>query len=558
MFIALALSMSFALPQEGGSTEIPPVLCFAEGTTEAYMHDMQDAFGPVPEFNLGNRWSGGQGNPRVITWSLVPDGLFITSTGLNSELFSRMNGIYGSPAPWIERVQQSFDRWEEITGIDFVRRTSGGNEWDDGASWGSSGNNNRGDIRIAMTNIDGGGGPNGNTLAFASFPGGGTGGNIVIDRTEGWGSSANQNRFFRNVVMHELGHAIGIQHVCSNTSSQLMEPALITSIDGPRQDDIRAGQRHYGDPFEGDNSAGTATDIGTLEDFLSFGILPPPQAGGNDGVSAWLSIDANGEEDYFRFTVEDTVLLDATLIPVGSTYQNEAQAGNGSCPSGGNSTNGQAVKNLAMQIIDTNGTTVIDTADNQAAGVNETLVAVPLNAPGDYFVRIYDDGGANSSQLYRFELTAFSTAATFCDQTDGSLSSCPCGNVGDPISGCDIAQGTGGVSVNVIAQETIPQNRVTLRAGGFPASTQPSAVVIRASALESSGVVFGDGVRCVGVPLVRLGATAAFLGFADHTFGHGAGAGSGDFYYQVWFRNTPGSFCTPDAFNLSNGRVLTW
>ena len=554
MFIALTLSMSFALPQEGGDTNLPPVACFAEGTSEAYMQEVQSALGPPPEFNLGSRWSGGQGNPRVITWSLVPDTVFVTSTGQNSELFSRMNAIYGNQATWVNRFQQCFDRWEEITGIDFVRRTSGGNDWDDGAGWGSSGNNNRGDIRIAMTSIDG----NFGTLAFASFPGGGSGGNMVFDRAENWGSGANQNRFLRNVIMHETGHAIGIAHVCSNNSSQLMEPALLTNIDGPRQDDIRAGQRHYGDPFEGNNNSGQAHDIGELDGFLSFGVLPPPQTGSNDGGSAWLSIDANGEVDYYRFTITASSLVDATLIPVGGNYQNEGQNGDGSCPSGGNQTNGRFVKNLGFEIIAPNGSTVLATADSEPEGVNEELTGVLLDPPGQYFVRVFDDGGANSSQLYRFELSSTSTATTFCDQTDGSLAACPCGNVGDPVSGCDIAQGTGGVSVTVISQETSPQNRVTMRAAGFPPSTSPSAVVIRSNGLETSGVVFGDGVRCVGVPLVRLGATAAFLGFSDHTFGHGTGAGSGEFYYQVWFRNTPGSFCTPSAFNLSNGRALSW
>ena len=36
---------------------------------------------------------------------------------------------------------------------------------------------------------------------------------------------------------------------------QLMEPELNKSIDGPQHDDIRAGQRHYGDPFEPDNDS---------------------------------------------------------------------------------------------------------------------------------------------------------------------------------------------------------------------------------------------------------------------------------------------------------------
>jgi hypothetical protein len=44
-----------------------------------------------------------------------------------------------------------------------------------------------------------------------------------------------------------------------------------------------------------------------------------------------------------------------------------------------------------------------------------------------------------------------------------------------------------------------------------------------------------------------------------NTFGHGAMAGTGSFFYQLWYRSTPTSFCDPAAgFNLSNGISLDW
>ena len=89
--------------------------------------------------------------------------------------------------------------------------------------------------------------------------------------------------------------------------------------------------------------------------------------------------------------------------------------------------------------------------------------------------------------------------------------------------------------------------------------TVSTAVVIRARTIEPSPVTFGDGLRCIGTPVVRLGGVVAFGGTSIHTFGHGTGAGGGDFYYQLWFRNTPVTFCNPTAaFNLSSGRTLTW
>lgn len=148
---------------------------------------------------------------------------------------------------------------------------------------------------------------------------------------------------------------------------------------------------------------------------------------------------------------------------------------------------------------------------------------------------------------------------SFCDATDGSLASCPCA-AGAPDSGCDIAQGTGGVRLDVVAQTTSPDNRATLSGTGYPAMASPTAIVIRSSTLDgSTPVTFGDGLRCIGLPLVRLGASFAGGGTSMHTFGHGTMAPAGANQYQLWFRNTPISYCDPAAaFNLSNGRTIIW
>jgi hypothetical protein len=69
-------------------------------------------------------------------------------------------------------------------------------------------------------------------------------------------------------------------------------------------------------------------------------------------------------------------------------------------------------------------------------------------------------------------------------------------------------------------------------------------------------VVFGDGLRCLSTSIVRLKVVTALAGIATYTFGHSAGPGT--FYYQIYFRNTPESYCTPNGFNMSNGRALVW
>jgi hypothetical protein len=196
-----------------------------------------------------------------------------------------------------------------------------------------------------------------------------------------------------------------------------------------------------------------------------------------------------------------------------------------------------------------------------------------------YALTVYDDGsgdalfaageftvasGVSANRIAKWGCGT-TTYPAFCDLTGGAFAACPCANYGQIDAGCDSPippmQGggtTGGVRLDIVAQSFLP-NRVTVTATGYPTGSTPGAVVIRASQLNSAApVAFGDGVRCIGVPLVRLGAAAAAAGVSTHTFGHGAMAGTGAFYYQAWFRSTPASYCTPDAFNLSNGRIITW
>jgi hypothetical protein len=144
--------------------------------------------------------------------------------------------------------------------------------------------------------------------------------------------------------------------------------------------------------------------------------------------------------------------------------------------------------------------------------------------------------------------------AAFCF---GVASNCPCGNGGLGDRGCDIPQATGGVRLTVLRKQTTPTNRATVQGDGFPLTGTPGAVIMRGTG--PAEVVFGDGLRCVTVPIVRLGGTTASGGISLHTFGHGAAAGAGSFYYEIWFRSQPVMFCDPAAaFNLSNGVRLDW
>ncbi len=392
--------------------------CFAEGTPIEYMDAFcqlrpelcgSDAVG-APRYNFATRWSGAVGTPRNLTWSLVPDGLPISSVNGSpgSVLFSRMDSLFannGGRSTWIGLIEQSFQRWADLTGTSYTRITSGGNDWDDGASWGSgSGSSARGDIRIASVFLDGAS----NTLAFNLFPGNGAGGNMVLDSAEIWDSPASNNfRFFRDVIMHEHGHGLGIEHVCpiiGGVNGRLMEPIINTAIDGPQHDDIRAVQFSYGDAFETNDSPASATDLGVVSigQGINVGVVPAPST-----ISSSLtSIHNNGDVDYYRITTTSAVSVSATVTPLGFNYDSSEQdcgTFGGDCCSG-NFSNSLQKADLELQVISNNGTTVLASASNNGIGQPETLTNVVLGAPGNYFIRVSETGFPNESQLYRLQI----------------------------------------------------------------------------------------------------------------------------------------------------------
>ena len=87
----------------------------------------------------------------------------------------------------------------------------------------------------------------------------------------------------------------------------------------------------------------------------------------------------------------------------------------------------------------------------------------------------------------------------------------------------------------------------------FQGTTQPAAL-------------FGDGIKCVGGTTIRLGVkanvggTSSFPGAGDPKISvKGAiPAGGGTRFYEVWYRDTSLTVCTPATFNFTNGFAVVW
>lgn len=392
---------------------------------EQRMREIIDEMGL--KYQATSRWSGTApapvggsygvtGDPITITWSFVPDGLSISSgTGepvAPSNLFATLDASYasqGGRATWINRFVQVFNRWSQLSGVTYLRIQGGASnaDADDGATWTATGAATRGQIRISMKPIDGGGG----ILAYNFFPGSGTGGNMVLDSGDNYASSTNLNRFARNIYAHENGHGMGVSHVCPITQGKLMEPFLATNFDGPRADDVRAYQRLYGDPSEPDNTQPVARDRGnlTVGTTTQFGIPPAPISGTSDNNGTTLSIDADGEQDWHRFGATQPLLVNFTLIPVGTSYVDvpQSQACNETSPL----VDYLRQANLALQIVNSAGTVVFE-ASAAGLGTNEVISNVflsPNTSPTpNLWARVYETDAPTRVQSYRISAQALS------------------------------------------------------------------------------------------------------------------------------------------------------
>jgi hypothetical protein len=79
-----------------------------------------------------------------------------------------------------------------------------------------------------------------------------------------------------------------------------------------------------------------------------------------------------------------------------------------------------------------------------------------------------------------------------------------------------------------------------------------------------AGTTFGDGLRCAGGSVIRLGTKTNSAGASQYpaagdpsVSNRGLVTLPGVRFYQAWYRNVA-TFCTPSGFNLTNGWRIDW
>ena len=376
-----------------------------------------DAAGKVGKFIIDSRWTRTatngsglvQGDPTTLTWSFPADGVptdeFDNADAPNNLLnflnttFPGGSGSDLTQRPWFQIFDKSLNRLEELAGLTYNFVTQDDGVPMRGGNFGILGT--RADIRIMGKNID----DPFNTLAYNALP---EYGDMTIDTTETsfFSNSADDYRAFRNTLMHEFMHGVGIEHVESAAANFLIEPVIETSFDGPQLDDILALQRSYGDTLEkgtGNDTIATATNLGTVTTFVGMGML-----GDSTSVSPtekdFVSIDDESDRDFYKFTVGAAGSVTINVTPRGATY-NVGPEGGAQAPF-----NSKSQGNLAVKLLGEDGVTVLQTQNVGGLGAGELISSFMLSSPGTYFVEV-SSATADKIQLYGVDV--------FFDRTPG-------------------------------------------------------------------------------------------------------------------------------------------
>jgi hypothetical protein len=247
----------------------------------------------VPYAVTGDAWI----HPELVTLSFVPDGTIIgsaTNGYIRSNLFATFNGHSGwSTATWQNQILKAAQAWAQQTNLNLAVVP------DNGATMGTGsyqqGDPGFGDIRIAGYNFGN------NYLGVADMPMTDNNYSIAGDVTFNTGQPFNIGSTYDlfSVAVHEMGHALGMDH--SSSSTAVMYATYTSTRTGLSSDDIAGIRSIYS------NGAGRSPDAydanGSNDSFASADSLTSQiDPTSRTAVVNNLDITTTSEADYYTLT----------------------------------------------------------------------------------------------------------------------------------------------------------------------------------------------------------------------------------------------------------------
>jgi hypothetical protein len=209
-------------------------------------------------------------------------------------------------------------------------------------------------------------------------------------------------------------------------------------------------------------------------------------------------------------------------------------------------------------------------------GHDERVITWDLSANGDTILGYQIDFGANNSfsTLDAVKLDArFDCApgSAFCSPGVGGVSACPCANPPAGLDrGCDNSAATGGASIAGSGAASLAADSLAFTTSG----EKPTAatILLQGTTVLPAGIVFGQGVRCIGGALKRLylhaasGGSASFPQGADPTvsaqsLARGDPISAGQHrYYTAYYRDpiVLGGCPAASGFNVADALDVAW
>ena len=191
-------------------------------------------------------------------------------------------------------------------------------------------------------------------------------------------------------------------------------------------------------------------------------------------------------------------------------------------------------------------------------GVTYALHSVSV-VGGTLAVEAYGNSSGDSGTVLGFQLTPASIFTSYCFG-DGSATPCPCGNGGAAGEGCRNSGGTG-ASLAALGSSSVGADNLILSMTGAQGVTAALLFAGTDQVNGGLGFLFGDGLRCAGGSVTRLGvklsSAVGAASWGPGLAGPGGWAASETRYFQAWYRDVTGSPCG-GMFNLTQGVGMTF